>query len=322
MTVVNRTLTYINEMCIYLQTWSHLIQSHSVKSPNLRVLGGKWHQEMRFLLFALLCFSGECCESQETGKTLGLWKAWDNLARKPAFEHHSSAAAVLFWNMHGGFCDTHLLLLPLEKAHKYILSVLESSEEKVSGASVGYPREKQTALMWRLKRVVRKHRVLKTATASLWKDWREGCLPPNRDWGSLRGGSWPVSFLWSFFSLCSPPNTCSSLFPTASLWPRHSPRVKSFNAHAPFFCRSWRLFNMALNCDPSSQLQLGLFTVITPFFTQTALKNSELLCSVLDFQWLLSWGTDAALLSEGPLPPQTQTSHISGVQSFMYYLAP
>lgn len=69
--------------------------------------------------------------------------------------------------MHGGFCDTHLLLLSFEKTHKYILSVLESSEGKVSGARVVYPRENQTALMWRLKRVVRKHRVLKTATASL-----------------------------------------------------------------------------------------------------------------------------------------------------------
>lgn len=69
--------------------------------------------------------------------------------------------------MYGGFCDTHLLLLPLEKAHKYILSVLETSKEKVSGASVGCPSENQTALMWRLKRVARKHQVLKTATALL-----------------------------------------------------------------------------------------------------------------------------------------------------------
>lgn len=51
--------------------------------------------------------------------------------------------------------------------------------EKESGASIGYPRENQRALMWRVKRVVRKARGAEDSNSLALKELERGLSPSN-----------------------------------------------------------------------------------------------------------------------------------------------
>lgn len=101
---------------------------------------------------------------------------------------------------------TFTCFLPFEKTHKYILSVLRFSEKENLDAQCCLSHRKPNCFnVWKLKRVLGKHWMVKAVAHLLLKNWIRDQVLLNHEWESLwRGsnGNFPFSSLFLFSPQC------------------------------------------------------------------------------------------------------------------------